>query len=483
MKKQLEEKMLYDIMELVRIPSVYSEGSFPGAPFGRAVAQCLEKTLEIGKKLGFQVKNYDGYVGEMDMGHGPVIVGILGHCDVVPAGEGWDSDPFAPKIINGRIYGRGSSDDKGPLVACMYAVKKLNDEGKIPKDVTIRVIVGTNEEEDWNDIPYYIERAKNLPCKSIVPDAEFPLIYCEKGLYDIDIIYNHPVTSNKSDISLDEFEGGSARNAVAAKARAVLEVNEKENIEAIVNEIKRISRKLTYDCLVDICDSKISVTVFGKNAHAMNPDKGVNAGVQLISILDKLAEKGKCVSHRRFTKEFCRLIGDDYKGEKCGISCSDGESGCLTMSIGTYSMGDDGSIRMKASIRYPSSFDFEKIRTAVYRALNTEVFTVEEVSHMKPVYFKEDDDFIQMLMDVYREVTGDKDTKPLAIGGATYARAIPNAVGFGPVFPYEAELAHEPNEFASIDSLIKAQQIYYRTLERICKSVSSEEGDSKNVCQ
>ena len=115
--------------------------------------------------------------------------------------------------------------------------------------------------------------------------------------------------------------------------------------------------------------------------------------------------------------------------------------------------------------------------------MNTEVFTVEEVSHMKPVYFKEDDDFIQMLMDVYREVTGDKDTKPLASGGATYARAIPNAVGFGPVFPYEAELAHEPNEFASIDSLIKAQQIYYRTLERICKSVSSEEGDAKNVCQ
>ena len=114
--------MLNDIMELIRIPSVYSRDSKPGMPFGENVDICLRKTLEIGETLGFRTKNYDGYAGEMDMGDGENIIGILCHCDVVDAGEGWHTDPFAPVIKEGRLYGRGSADDKGPMVACMYAV-------------------------------------------------------------------------------------------------------------------------------------------------------------------------------------------------------------------------------------------------------------------------------------------------------------------------------------------------------------------------
>lgn len=460
----MNKDMIKDIMDVVSIPSVYNPKGTPGAPFGTEVAKCLDKVLEIGEKLGYKTVNYDGYVGELNMGNGPDIIGVLGHCDVVAAGEGWDTEPFEPILKDNKIYGRGSADDKGPLIACLYGVKELKDQGKIPENITVRVIVGTNEEEDWEDIPHYLEKVENLPMYSIVPDAEFPLIYCEKGLYDIDIVSKYSKSDSK--LVLREFTGGSARNAVAAKAVATIEVSgyATDEIASILEkefENKNISGTVSTD------GNKINILVTGKNAHAMNPEKGINAGANLIKLLSALDEYD--FSHKDFVQEFRRLIDDDYTGKRCGLDCMDEDSGALTLNVGTYALNESGNIRLQLSIRYPASLDFDDIREKTLKSLNTDTLAVVEITDMKPVSFNRDDEFIELLMKTYQDITHDFESEPMSIGGATYARVLPNAVAFGPIFPYETELAHEPNEFIDLESLEKAKEIYTLAIERICE--------------
>ena len=149
-KKAIEtsmEPLINDIAASCGINSVEGEPE-PGMPFGKGVADALAFMLEKGEEMGFKTTNYDNYVAEIEYGDGEEIVGILGHVDVVPAGDGWDCDPWGGVITEDKIIGRGTLDDKGPLLTCMYAMKILKDMN-IPLKRKIRVILGTNEETDW----------------------------------------------------------------------------------------------------------------------------------------------------------------------------------------------------------------------------------------------------------------------------------------------------------------------------------------------
>lgn len=465
------EKMIKDLGEIVRIPSVYSETAFPGAPFGENVRDCLLKILEIGERMGFKGNNMEGYIGEMDIGQGDFLIGVLCHLDVVPAGEGWDTDPFEMTEKDGRLYGRGTVDDKGPLIAAMYAVKRLREEKGIPKDVKIRIIVGTNEEEMWDDMKYYKEHAEALPQYSIVPDGMFPLIFCEKGLYDIDIEY----LENNRDLSavrMTKLNCGTARNAVPANAEAALETDE-ERAEEIAEALRKEIDAKGYDGDIRAEKNKISVSITGKSAHAMNPEKGISAVARLIDVLCALKPYG--FSHQEFAELYGRFIGEDYTGGSAGFACEDKASGALTFNIGTMRMNEAGTVTMQASVRYPASFHFADISRMVKEGLGRNGFAVKEAEHMTPIYFEKDDPFVKTLLNVYREASADLTSEPIAIGGASYARALKNAVGFGPVFPHEEELAHEPNEFIAIDSLIKAEEIYYLALKKLCGFARGQE--------
>lgn len=464
--KKMRESIIRDICELIRIPSVYDDSAREGRPFGDEVGKCLERILEMGSAMGFETRNLNGYIGEMDMGKGSHIIGVLCHSDVVPAGEGWETEPFEPVIKDGRIYGRGSSDDKGPLVLSMYMARKLMDDGKIPDDVKIRIIVGTNEEDLWKDIDYYMEHVTEIPECSISPDALFPPIYCEKGLYDADFIY----TTEDSDsypIKIVSLSGGTARNAVAAKAEAALEVDS-EMAEAFTNRLVQTAGRLGINATIERGET-VNVTVTGINSHAMNPEKGVNAVSQMILLLNDAG--GGAISDSAFLKSYCRYIGMDYYGANAGFDCEDKESGKLTFNIGTI-MKSGNMIRLSSSIRYPASMGFETIDRNLSAAFEGSGFIVQCVDALAPVYFEENNEIVKILHDTYREVSGDEESEKLAIGGATYARALPNTVAFGPIFPDEKELAHEPNEFIDIDNLLKAGDIYYTALERLCKYVT-----------
>lgn len=467
----MEQQYIDKLCELIEISSVYSEEAVPGGPFGKNVKKALENILDFGSKLGFSVKNYDGYAGEMTMGCGEYMIGVLCHIDVVAAGSGWTKEPFTATIENGRIYGRGSSDDKGPLVAILSAISKLSLEGKIPEDISIRVIIGTNEEESWQGINYYLKKADRLPEVSIVPDGMFPVIYCEKGLLDLDLKAElHP--DAEAEVRLISLSGGEGRNIVAPEASAVLRCKtERQN--AIGKALLEVCKQKNIKAEVKIEDDKIIFRVTGKPAHAMTPEKGVNAISQMISALDDAI--GDSLSHRDFVAGYMKVIGTGAHGEEGGFAFADEESGLLTFNIGMVEF-EEQSIVLKANVRYPTSMKKEFVMSAINKGLKRGGFAVEEVDYLPPVSFRTDSPLIEILMEAYREVTGDTVSKPISMGGATYARAIPNAVSYGALFPDEEELAHEADEYISLTSLKKSEQIYYIALEKlILRRICNEE--------
>ncbi|MBR4862146.1 MAG: Sapep family Mn(2+)-dependent dipeptidase [Firmicutes bacterium] len=464
MKKYIKEHMnamIKDLMEFVSIPSIFcEEETGHGQPFGTDVRRGLEWILSRAEAMGMKVRNFDGYAGDITAGNGDYMIGVLVHEDVVPAGEGWTREPFHPQVEEGRIYGRGTSDDKGPAISCLYAMKYLMDEGKIPEDTCLRMIVGTNEEEAWEGITYYTEHVDRLPDYSIVPDGYFPLIFCEKGLLDLN--FSVKCTENQGGLRVKELSGGTGRNVVPGKARCVLDcssLNEEEQ-KALKNSIEGTGAENMDVCLKE---GILTITAEGKSTHAMSPEKGINAISCLVNVLGSLPYT---TNVDVFLKSYQNCIGMEYNGVSFGCGFEDTLSGKLTFNVGTICL-KEGVIEMEVNLRYPASMEMQQVMDAVRTGCEKAGWNLFEKDALEPVCIEPDSPFVQRLMDVYREVTGDCESEAFAIGGATYARAIPNAAAYGPLFPYEEELAHEANEFLAVDSLEKMTLIYTKALETL----------------
>lgn len=464
-------EMMATIGELIAIPSVLDEKSTAdGKPFGKKIADALNLISQKATAIGMHVKNYDGYAGEFTVGSEDKMVGILSHIDVVSAGEGWNYEPFRARVIDGRIYGRGSSDDKGPTVAALYAVKYLLDEGLLPAGTGIRMIVGTDEEEDWRCITHYLAKADKLPQYAIVPDANFPLINCEKGLIDADFSYhciqdNTEESTQKRDIYIEKLQGGIAKNVVPGKACCILRCRNEKIAEAVkekIGEFDRISAKIE--------GKLVQIEAIGKSTHAMSPEKGVNAVSVLMQMLGHLETE---FSMDSVTERYNRYIGMHYYGEALGCEFEDEVSGKLTFNVGTLSYEDE-TVKFGASIRYPATLCMEHVLKQLTKQCEKAGIEISICSKMAGLYIDEHTEFIQRLMEAYQKISKDENAVPLAIGGATYARAIPNAVAFGPLFPYEEELAHEPNECLAINSLEKMTLIYIEALQSLLRMVAEE---------
>ncbi|MCG0276560.1 MAG: Sapep family Mn(2+)-dependent dipeptidase, partial [Thermosediminibacteraceae bacterium] len=174
-----EEPLIKSVCEIIKIRSV-EDAPAPGKPFGEGVARALEYALDLSRSFGFRTKNLDNYIGWAEWGEGAEMVGILVHLDVVPEGSGWTYPPFGGEIHDGKIYGRGAVDNKGPAMAALYALKTLKDAG-VKFKRRVRVIFGTNEESGMKCIKYYLEHDEE-PTMAFSPDAEYPIINGEKGI-------------------------------------------------------------------------------------------------------------------------------------------------------------------------------------------------------------------------------------------------------------------------------------------------------------
>lgn len=437
-KKQIEavmEPLAQDISALCQINSVEGEPQ-PGMPFGEGPAKALEAALELGKRLGFKTENFDNYVGHIEMGEGEEMLGILGHVDVVPAGEGWDFDPWGGVIADGKIFGRGTLDDKGPLVTCLYAMKILKDMG-VTLNKRVRIILGTNEETDWNCMAYYLNEVKpELPTIAFSPDSHFPVTYAEMGLLQYTL--TREISENL------EIEGGNAFNSVPSKASVVLDAKYTEALEAAVAAYVDPAM-----FAIEKADDKVILRATGVGAHAAYLWEGKNALTHMMAVLGQLPLEGEMKEVVDFVNEH---FGTCLYGENMGVACSDDDCGPLTLNLGKINVVD-GKLVLGCDSRIPVAFTVDSIEEAVKAKMEGTAYTYERVSTERPLYVPKDSELVQTLMEAYRTVTGDTESQPQSSGGATYSRTMDNCVAFGCLLPDQEDTMHQANECLELEHL------------------------------
>ena len=217
----LRDEMIDTLKKWIMTPSVKADPQ-PNAPFGADVRKMLDLALEDCERLGFKAEEFDGYIAHADLGEGSDedALGILAHLDVVPEGDGWNYPPFGAVIENGRMYGRGTNDDKGPAVAALYAMKAVQMAG-IPLKRKVRLILGCDEESGWEDIAHY-RKVATMPRIGFSPDACYPVINIEKGLCHLSL----KAPAAREGLKIYEFNTGLRPNVVPGKATALIEGNE-----------------------------------------------------------------------------------------------------------------------------------------------------------------------------------------------------------------------------------------------------------------
>lgn len=421
-----------DLEKMVSIPSVNAPEE-PGAPFGPAVGQVLDAALSVADRFGFLTyRDPDGYYGYAQVGEGQELFAILGHLDVVPAGDAdtWQTNPFEMTEKDGVLYGRGTQDDKGPTLASLYAMKMLLDSGARLK-CRVRFIFCTDEESLWRGVKAYAAKEEH-PTMGFTPDADFPLIFAEKGLIE------YTLTSAGE----ARLTGGTALNAVPASA----ETPEDAKIEQALKD-------LSYDYIKK--DGKLVVR--GKSVHAMTADTGINAVVRLAQAMAKAGQTGPML-------DYITQAANDPHGSKIFGDARDDISGTLMFNIGLAKM-EPGRQEIGIDIRFPVTMAKEDVDAAMQKAAAPFGVKVEQFDYLRPIHIDQQGELVQKLMLAYQEVTGDRASKPLSTGGATFARSMDNIVAFGATLPGADETDHEPNEHIAISTLKTAMEIYVRAFE------------------
>lgn len=440
---------------VLRIRSVLDEGKIAdGHPLGPDLSRALDDFLARAKRLGFETKNVDNYAGYAEMGSGESI-GVLAHLDVVPEGKesDWKHPPYAGEIEDGKLYGRGSVDDKGPAVAALFAMKALRDSG-VPLKKRFRLILGLDEESGSRCMLHYNE-VEAQPAFSFSPDASFPVVNAEKGILRATITKKVKVGGAYGKPELASLFGGDRFNVVPDEATAVLK-NPPESLKGACGDLEVKESRDTS-----------TITARGASAHAMEPEKGVNAVQKLLACLKELA---LAPHDRELASAIQGLAGIGHAGEGLGIASSDEISGPLTCNLAAINLAtsEDGAykeISAKLDIRYPVTADSDKLIGSMYEATRSANAEIAINTHKKPLYIPETHPAVQILLDAYEAITGDR-PKPISMGGGTYCRFMPNAVSAGPIFPGEVELAHQVDEYASLESLRKSTHIYAEALAR-----------------
>ena len=394
-------------------------------PFGQGAADCLKHFLDTAERLGFETRNYDNYAGEVLFGEGEEAFAVLAHLDVVPAGNGWARDSFGGEIADGRIWGRGAMDDKGPAFCALYAMKALKDEGFRPNK-TIKLIVGCNEENGWACIEHY-EKAATMPEVGFSPDGGFPVIYAEKGILHVRLHF--PV----SDAPFIFFEGGESYNMVCDRCEATPRTLAMARAREFGFEIR--NKKLI---------------AHGKSAHASTPELGVNAIEPMLTYFENKSADVK------------RILDCLFR-DKYGLKKLHDETGYLTLSpdLIKYRRGE---LQVVCDIRYPATLPL----SAVTEKLSEMGVKYETLRHQAPLMQEKDGKLVSELLAAYEAYTGQK-AEPVAIGGGTYARALKCGVAFGPEMEDDEPVVHQANEYITLARVEMLLAVYADALRRLTK--------------
>ena len=417
-----QEEAVRAISDLVKTDSSLQKGT-PEMPFGEGAAKCLEDFLSLAEGMGFETHNYDNYVGEVIFGEGEEFA-VLAHLDVVPAGDGWTHEPFGGEVSDGKIWGRGTTDDKGPAVCVLYALKALKDEGFVPKK-KIKLIVGCNEECGWQCIEHYNEVA-HMPETGFSPDANFPVIYAEKGI--LQVRFHFPFDR----APFLYMQGGVAPNMIPGRCEVLP---------------RSIQASRAEKCGLTTRGKKL--VCIGKSAHASMPELAVNPILPLLRYFER--DPG--------IRRVIELLFEDTTG----LTSMGNETGRLTMAP-TMVKFRKSQLQVVVDIRYPATIPYSEVIAAIGKM----GLVYETLNHQPPLYHEKDSELVRTLSEVYAECTG-QSAEPVSIGGGTYARALKNGVGFGPEFPGDEAVAHQADEYISVERVGLLIDIYKKALLRLTK--------------
>lgn len=410
--------MIKTLAEIVAIDSSYAPTGDDKKPFGEGSAKALAWAQAFAEKNGFKTTNYDNYAIDIDFDDKEQVLGILSHLDVVPAGEGWSSDPFELSVQGDILYGRGTIDDKGPSVAVLYAMKCIRELG-IPLKYGFRAIMGGNEEQGCRDIEYY-ESKRRFPKNVFTPDGSFPVLNCEKGM--VHLTFSAPF----EDEEIIDIKGGGVINAIPASCVIKTQKSEK--------------------------------TYKGKNAHGSRPELGDNA---VTKFLDEYEGKNRllCGLKRLFPH-------GEYNGKSAGLGFEDKVSGMMSCAL-TVLQTENGRLKGGIDIRFPIDRTYEEISGIITSALKEVGFDTDTCEGMQPHYVDENSDFVQKLLKVYEEVLGEKGYC-IAEGGITYVHNTEGGVAFGAEFPDEQNNMHGADEHITLKTFMINCNMYANAIVEIC---------------
>ena len=444
--KQYHDDLLKNLSEFVAINSVLDEETISKEnPFGQGVTNALTFIANLAQDDGFEVRNYANKVVEIICGEGKNIT-ILAHADVVPAGTGWDQEPFQMVDRGDRLTGRGVADDKGPLLAAYYAMKAVRDN-HLQGDYQIRFIVGGNEESGSAGVEYYFQKLKKpQPDFGFSPDAEYPLIFAEKG------IINFEVKKKLNLKHVHSIHGGVASNSVIEKCDVVMDYDP-EFITYLTDHGYKTTSLRDGD--------SITVTFLGVAAHGSTPELGSNAGMAAIKALAKFYTN----------KDLLHLYGcyGNLQGYGLEAYANSDEMGHNTLNVGIIDWDENGEFKMIVNFRYVDRCHVDEAQYNIKE--HSKPFSVDFLSESKLLFYPKESVLVQTLLQAYQKETGDYKSTPKAIGGGTYAKEADNVIAFGAEFPGWNSYMHSPGEQVKKADLFKSISIYAKAIVDLGKKL------------
>ena len=444
------DDMISDLGRMLAINSVRGPAE-DGAPFGAGPRSALALARAMLEGFGFEVSDFEDIIITADLGPSPPLMGILAHLDIVEAGEGWDSDPFEMSIRDGRIYGRGATDNKGPSIASMYAMycaRELCSE----LQNGCRLILGSGEEVACLDIAQYLE--KNEPPPNVfTPDADFPVVNIEKGR--IAPIFGASWEKSAALPRVVSIDGGKTANVVPNHAEAVIEGFSAADAGKYCSEFSaKTGAKISAR---ESGGDAVLIAAEGTSSHAAAPGAGLNAQTALVEMLANMpfAESEGFGYIRALNRLFPH---GDYLGSAMGMKMSDKLSGDLTLSFNVLSYTETG-FSANFDSRTPACADDVDLPGLMREAFEREKVPLDSYTISGCHHTPESSPFVQSLLRIYEDYTG-KAGKCLAVGGQTYVHEIPGGVAFGCESEGVSNAIHSVNEYIGIEQLLTSAKMF-----------------------
>ncbi|MBT3318496.1 MAG: Sapep family Mn(2+)-dependent dipeptidase [Clostridia bacterium] len=451
------EEMIQTLKDFIKIESVRTEPHL-NMPYGKGIFDALMFVQSESERMDLECVNLFGQMAYVEYGFSDEMLAILVHIDVVPKGDGWTMDAFAGIEHDGKIYGRGAIDNKGPAIASLFAIRALSDNC-IQLNKKVRLIFGTDEETGWGDMQFYKQHEPE-PDIAFSPDGEYPVINTEKGLVHLALSVDYEPSTQG--IYIHSFNAGTRPNVVPNSAHCEISAP----LELIQKSIGAYTCPKGGVFSAEQAGEFVRINALGKSSHGSRPDDGINAAASLITYLGTLPlANGKL---EMSIHKMAEKIGVNYHGEMMDLDLTDDVSGRLTFNLGTVNTADN-KLTFELDIRYPVSEQKQAIMDKV--AAHLRDFDMRIVHSLPSHHVSEGSELVVKLKEAYSEVTGDE-AYCVSIGGATYARAFENAVTFGPLFPGKPSVEHGPDEYIEIETLMLNAEIIANAIIKLCEQTS-----------